>query len=73
MPRKVRVQYIDMMYQVVSLGDQPDDILSDDADRNDFIKTLPEACQQTGWQINAFCLIRNQYPLVVVSRSGRSV
>ena len=39
--------------------------LLDDVDRHDFIKTLAEACQKTGWQVHAFCLMRNHYHLVL--------
>ena len=30
-----------------------------DVDRKDFIKTLAEACNKTGWQVHAYCLMRN--------------
>jgi REP element-mobilizing transposase RayT len=39
--------------------------LLDDIDRHDFIKTLAEACQKTGWQVHAYCLMRNHYHLVM--------
>jgi hypothetical protein len=29
------------------------------------LKTLAEACQKTGWQIHAYCLMTNHYRLVV--------
>jgi putative transposase len=53
------------MYHVMSRGDQRDDIFLSDVDRHDFIKTLAEACQKTGWQVHAFCLMRNHYHLVL--------
>jgi len=53
------------MYHVMSRGDQRDDIFLGDADRHDFIRTLAEACQKTGWQAHAFCLMRNHYHLVL--------
>ena len=34
-------------------------------DRQDFIKTLAEACEKTGWQVHAYCLLSNHYHLVV--------
>jgi len=30
-----------------------------DVDRQDFIKTLAEACQKTSWQVHAYCLMSN--------------
>jgi REP element-mobilizing transposase RayT len=34
-------------------------------DRQDFLKTLAEACQKTDWQVHAYCLMSNHYHLVV--------
>jgi len=73
MPRKVRVQYPDAIYHVMSRGDQRDDIFFGDVDRHDFIKTLAEACQKTDWQVHAFCLMRNHYHLVVQTPNGNLV
>jgi REP element-mobilizing transposase RayT len=65
MPRKLRVEYPGAIYLVMSRGDQRDDIFLDDIDRHDLIKTLAEACQRTGWQVHAYCLMRNHYHVVV--------
>jgi putative transposase len=46
-------------------GDRREDIFPDDVDRQDFINTLTEACQKTGWRVRAYCLMRNHYHLVV--------
>ena len=35
----------------MSRGDRREDIYLDDVDRHDFLKTLAEACQKTGWQV----------------------
>ena len=42
-----------------------EDIFLDDVDRQDFLKTLAEAAQKTGWQIHAYCLMGNHFHLVV--------
>jgi len=68
MPRKLRVQYPGAMYHVMSRGDRREDIFLDDVDRQDFLKTLAEACQKTDWQIHAYCLMRNHYHLVLEER-----
>ena len=65
MPRKLRVEYPDAIYHVMSRGDRREDIFLDDVDRQDFIKTLAEACQKTGWRVHAYCLMRNHYHLVL--------
>ena len=40
-------------------------IFLDDVDRQDFVKTLAEACQKTGWQVHAYCLMPNHYHQVI--------
>jgi putative transposase len=37
----------------------------DEVDRQDFLKTLAEACQKTAWQVHAYCLMRNHFHLVL--------
>jgi REP element-mobilizing transposase RayT len=48
MPRQSRLQYPGAMYHVMSRGNQRKDIFVDDVDRQDFLKTMAEACQKTG-------------------------
>ena len=52
MPRKRRVEYAGALYPVMSRGDRREDIFLDAVDRHDFIKTLAEASQRAGWQVN---------------------
>jgi REP element-mobilizing transposase RayT len=49
----------------MSRGDRREKILLDDVDRHDFVKTLAEACQKTGWQVHAYCLMPNHYQVVL--------
>ncbi len=65
MPRKVRVEYPGAIYHVLSRGDRREDIFLDDVDRQDFLKTLAEAGQKTGFEVHAYCLMRSHFPLVV--------
>ena len=65
MPRQLRIEYPGAIYHVMSQGDRRDDIYFDDVDRQDFLKTLAEACQKTDWQVHAYCLLRNHFHLVV--------
>ncbi len=44
MPSKLRVEYPGAMYHVMSRGNRRQDIYMDDVDRQDFLKTLAEAC-----------------------------
>jgi REP element-mobilizing transposase RayT len=48
-------------------------IFRDDGDCHDFIKTLAEACQKTGFEIHAFCLMKNHFHLVVETPEGNLV
>jgi len=57
----------------MSRGDQRQDIFLDDMDRHDFIKTLAQACQKTGWQVHAYGLMRNHYHLVVETPNANLV
>ena len=52
MPRKMRVEYPVAIYHVMSRGDRREDIFLDDVDRQDFLKTLAEACRKTGFQVH---------------------
>jgi len=49
----------------VSRGDRREKVSLDDVDRQDFVKTLAEACQKTNSQVQAYCLMPNQYHLVL--------
>ena len=64
MPRKLRIQYPGAMYHLMSRGDRSERVFLDDVDRHDFIKTLAETCQKSGWQVHAYCLMSNHYHLV---------
>lgn len=73
MPRQVRIQYPGAMYHVMSRGNRRQVIYLDDVDRQDFLKTLAEACHKTGWQIHAFCLMTNHYHLVIETPNANLV
>jgi REP element-mobilizing transposase RayT len=57
MPRKLPIEYPGAMYHVMSRGNRRQDIFLDDIDRHDFLKTLAEACQKTGWQVHAYRML----------------
>ena len=54
MPGKLRVEFPGAIYHVMSRGDRREDIFKDDVDRQDFLKTLAEACQKTGFEVHAW-------------------
>ena len=65
MPRQPRIEYPGAIYHIMDRGDRREDIFVDDVDRHDFLKTLAEACQKTGWQVHAYCLMRNHFHMVL--------
>jgi REP element-mobilizing transposase RayT len=65
MPRKLRVEYEGAIYHVMNRGDRREAIFMDDADRELFLDTLGQACERTGWQVHAYCLMGNHFHLVV--------
>ena len=73
MPRAMRVEYPGAIYHVMDRGDRREDIFVDDVDRQDFLKTLAEAGQKTGWQIHAYCLMRNHFHLVLETPNANLV
>jgi putative transposase len=65
MPRQLRIQYEGAVYHLMSRGDRREEIFWDDLDRTSFLQRLGAACQKTGWQVHAYCLMNNHFHLVV--------
>jgi hypothetical protein len=65
MPRLMRVEYPGAAYYVMSRGDRRENICVDDVDRQDFVKGLAEACMKAGFEVHAYCLMRNHFHLAV--------
>jgi len=65
MPRPLRIEYAGAIYHVMNRGDRREDIFRDDQDRERFLTALTEACQKTGWQVQAYCLMSNHFHLVI--------
>ena len=63
--RKLRVEYSGAIYHGMNRGDRREPIFRDDADRQRFVETLAEACERSGWQVHAYCLMPNHFHLVV--------
>ena len=64
-PRHLRIDYPGAIHHVMSRGDRREDIYHDDVDRQEFLKTLAEACQKADWQVHAYRPMRNHFHLVV--------
>ena len=46
-------------------GNGKEDIFRDRADRENFLRTLGETCEQTGWMVHSYVLMRNHYHLLL--------
>lgn len=73
MARKLRVQYPGAIYHLMNRGDRREAIFKDDQDRRCFLETLGQACDKTGWQVHAYCLMLNHFHLVVETPSANLV
>jgi len=50
MPRQLRIEYEGAIYPVMSRGDRQEPIFEDDKDRETFLKTLAQACEEAEQQ-----------------------
>ncbi len=57
MPRQVRIEYADAIYHVMSRGNGGKNIFLNDADRQDFLKTLAETCVKKGSNYSPACFV----------------
>ena len=64
MPRPLRVEFAGAIYHLMNRGDRREPIFLDEKDRRTFLASLAEACQKTGWQVHAYCLMENHFHLV---------
>ena len=65
MPRQLRLEYAGAIYHLINRGDRREPVFRDDQDCQRFLETLGEACEKTGWQVHAYCLMGNHFHLVV--------
>ncbi len=65
MARKLRVEYPDAIYHIMSRGDRREPIFIDVTDHRRFLETLADTCVKTSWQVHAYCLMPNHFHLVV--------
>lgn len=63
MARSLRIQYPGAYYHVMARGNRREAIFHDDDDRRFFLHTLAQACEMTGWRVQAWVLMGNHYHL----------
>jgi hypothetical protein len=54
-------------------GNRGENIYCDDVNRQDLLKTPAETCQKTGFEVHAYCLLRNHFHSVVVTPNANLV
>jgi len=59
------MEYPGAIYHVMNRGDRREAIFLADQDRELFVATLAEACTKADWQVHAYCLMGNNFHLVV--------
>jgi putative transposase len=65
MPRQVRIEYPGAVYHILARGNNRQNIYKNDEDRKRFLATIGEVCDQTGWIIHSYVMMRNHYHLLV--------
>jgi REP element-mobilizing transposase RayT len=53
------------VYHVLNRGNYRADIFRSEKAKEAFLKCLAEACEKTGWEVHAWCLMSNHYHLAV--------
>ncbi len=70
MPRPLRIEFPGARYHVVNRGNRGGVIFEDDEDRRAFLRFFGEAAEKTGWRARAFCLLPDQFHLVLETPRG---
>ncbi|MCP5002719.1 MAG: hypothetical protein GY941_02020 [Planctomycetes bacterium] len=70
MARPLRIEYPDAWYHVMNRGANRKRIFFKDNDYDLFINVLKEACNLFNVYISAYCLISNNYHIVVHTPEG---
>ena len=70
MARPLRIEFAGALYHLTSRGDRREDIFLDDADRAMFLEVLAEVCDRFRWVCHAYCLMGNDYHLVIETRDS---
>ena len=70
MARPLRIEFAGALYYVTSRGDRRAAIYADDEDRNAYLEVLGSVVEQFNWLCHAYCLMTNQYHLVIETPDG---
>jgi REP element-mobilizing transposase RayT len=65
MARPLRIESEDGVYHVLNRGNYRAAIFRPEKAKSAFLACLGEACERTGWQVHAWCLMSNHYHLAL--------
>jgi putative transposase len=65
MPRRLRIEFPDAIYHVMTRGNARQDIVHDDADRRRLLDDLERAVLKAGWELLSFVLMSNHLHLLL--------
>ena len=65
MSRPLRLAFPSVLYHVTSRGNARKDIYLEDCDFKLFLVVLTKVCNQYNWIVHAYCLMDNQYHLLI--------
>jgi len=61
MARKPRIEFAGACYHVLNRGNYRRDLFETAGAAQAFVDCLGETCERMGWQVHAYCLLRNHY------------
>lgn len=67
MARKLRLQFANAIYHVINRGNYRQDVFPSAGAARAFVTTLAQTCQQFGWRMHAFVIMRNHYHLAMTT------
>lgn len=65
MSRPLRLEFSGALYHVTSRGNARQDIYTNDADRQEFLKILTKVIARYNWLCHGYCLMTNHYHLLI--------
>ena len=70
MARPLRIEYPDAVYHVSNYGLDNQRVFPSDRYYDRFLESLADACSRLNVKVHAYCLLRNQYHLVIKTPEG---
>jgi putative transposase len=70
MARKPRIEFAGACYHVLNRGNYRRDLFETAGAAEAFVDCLGEVCERMGWQLHAYCVMRNHYHLALETPRG---